>query len=162
VTVVPQQVRDRLPKLEGLRVLLLGTSAETAAELTADGALVTLASERVAASGELAIVQSDPAHLPTELLRARFDLVYVERGGLRGDLGDLAAGASAALRPLGWLVVYERHPLLRRTYFDTWTLGELVTAIAQAGLSLKRLEEYPAQHDPRLPGEFLLRAEKPE
>jgi hypothetical protein len=56
----------------------------------------------------------------------------------------------------------------REDYFDgPWTLGGLITAIAQAGLTIRRLEEYAARRegyrgqDPRVPGEFLLRAEKP-
>jgi len=161
---IPQHVRDRLPPLDGLRVLLLEGAPATAGELAAAGALVTLTSTQPPASTELPVVQADPAHLPSELLRARFDLVYVEPGGLQGSLDAVAAAVHAALRPLGWLVVVERHPAdtSREDYFESWTPGDLVTAVSQAGLTVKRLEEYPARRDPRVPGEFLLRAEKPQ
>ena len=185
--VVPQEVRDRLPPLEGLRVLQIQCGDGAAAiELAAAGALVTgvdsspdaLAAAR-AAGPELLWVQADPQQLPGELLRARFDLVFSDPGSLAGvdDLDAWAAGVHAALRPLGWLVVHERHPVAahldaalhwRGDYADTRGLGELVTAVARSGLTVKRLEEYPARRDswqgqdPRVPGEFLLRAEKPQ
>lgn len=157
---IPQRVRDRLPPLDGLRVLLLDGTAAAGAELAEAGALVTLTSDRAEPSAELPVVQADAAHLPSELLRARFDLVYCEPGSLRGDLDAVFAGVAAALRPLGWLVVFERHPAAREAYFEAWTLGDLVTAVSQAGLAVKRLEEHPARRDPRLAGSFLLRAEK--
>jgi hypothetical protein len=164
--VVPQRVRDRLPPVDGLRLLLIEGAVATGAELAADGALVTLTRERVGESGELPVVQTDPAHLPSELLRSRFDIVYLEPGALAGvrELDALLAGVHAALRPLGWLVLYDDHPAAAPDYFAPGvpTLGALVTAVSQAGLAVKRLEEYPARRDPRLPGAFLLRAEKPQ
>ena len=50
-----------------------------------------------------------------------------------------------------------------------WRLGEVVTAVAHAGLLIRSLEELPSfyprdlsrVHDRRVPGEFLLRAAKP-
>lgn len=163
---VPQRVRDRLPPLERLRVLLIDGDPATGAELARDGALVTLTSRHAAAAGELPVVQADPAHLPSELLRARFDVAYLEPGTLPGrqELDALLSGVHAALRPLGWLVVYEEHPAGADDYFDPdgWTIGALVTAAAHAGLAVKRLEEYPSGRDARIPGTFLLRAEKPQ
>jgi hypothetical protein len=40
-------------------------------------------------------------------------------------------------------------------------LGEVVTAVAGAGLSLRGLEEWPGK-DPRVPGHLVLAAEKRE
>jgi hypothetical protein len=163
---VPQRVRDRLPPLDGLRLLLIEGAIATGAELSADGALVTVTQEHVAESADLPVVQADPAHLPSELLRSRFDIVYLEPGALSAtrELDSLLTGVLAALRPLGWLVLYEAHPAGTDDYFggETRTLGELVTAVSRAGLAVKRLEEYPARRDSRIPGEFLLRAEKPQ
>lgn len=158
---IPRRVRDRLPPLDGLRVLVLEGAIATGAELAADGALVTLTREHPEDAGDLPVVHSDPAHLPGELLRARFDIVYLEPGALR-SLDALLTGVHAALRPLGWLVIHEEHPAggSRTDYFESWTLGDLVTAVWHAGLVVKRLEEYPSRRDPRIPGEFLLRAEK--
>lgn len=47
-----------------------------------------------------------------------------------------------------------------------WRLGQVVTALAAAGLGIRSLEELPSTHhwrrqDPRVPGEFVLRAAKP-
>jgi len=161
---VPQRVRDRLPPLEGLRVLLLEGTPATGAELAAAGALVTLTREHPREAGELPVVQADPAQLPSELLRGRFDLVYLEPGSLPERLDEALAGVVAALRPLGWLVVWERHPAERSRddYFAGPTLGTVVTAVSRAGLQVKRLEEYPGLRDPRVPAEYLLRAEKPQ
>lgn len=210
---IPQRVRDRLPPLEGLRVLHLqcGTG-ESTIELAKAGALVTgvdISGEALAVARErepdVPWVQADVQQLPGELRRARFDLVYVDLGSLPWlhDLDAWAAGVHAALRPLGWLVVYEIHPVAecldaalhwRADYFDEgvqasvgwrhfdlegepareekherfWRLGDVVTAVAHAGLVVKRLEEYPPRQDayrrqdPRVPGEYLLRAEKPQ
>jgi hypothetical protein len=161
---IPQRVRDRLPPPEGLRVLLLEGTLATAEELHAAGALVTLTKEHPRGEGELPVVKASPAELPSELLRGRFDLVYLEPGSLPERLDEALAGVVAALRPLGWLVVWERHPAerSREDYFDGPTLGAVVTAVSHAGLAVKRLEEYPGLRDPRVPAEFLLRAEKPQ
>jgi hypothetical protein len=161
---VPPAVRDRLPPLEGLRVLLLEGNPATGEELAAAGALVTLTREHPREAGELPVVQADPAQLPSELLRGRFDLVYLEPGSLPAQLEEALTGVFQALRPLGWLVVFERHPAdgSRSDYFDGWTVGHVVTAVSRAGFAVKRLEEYPGQRDPRVPGSFLLRAEKPQ
>jgi hypothetical protein len=52
-------------------------------------------------------------------------------------------------------------------YFDgPPRLGQLVTALSRAGLVTRAVEEYPSQpgnprrHDRRIPGEFLLYAER--
>lgn len=47
-----------------------------------------------------------------------------------------------------------------------WQLGQIVTAVAEAGLVLTRLDEIPSdrhwrRQDPRVPGEFVLLARKP-
>ena len=160
---IPQRVRDRLPPLAGLRVLHLQCG---------DGAAA-----RVAAPGQ-PLLHGHPETLPPELLRGRFDLGYSGPGGLGAvdDLDAWAAGVHAALRPLGWLVVHDEHPVAaavdaalhwRGDYFAGHGLGAVVTAVSQAGLTVRRLEEHPARRDaarrqdPRVPGEYLLRAERP-
>ena len=96
------------------------------------------------------------------------------------DLGAFAAGIAAALRPGADLLLYEEHPVAlcvdammhwRENYFADdirlWRLGQVVTALARAGVTVRALEEYPARttglrrQDSRLPGEFLLHAVKP-
>ena len=42
-----------------------------------------------------------------------------------------------------------------------WTLGEIVTAVVQAGFHLRRLDEQPSWTDPLIPGTFILVADKP-
>ena len=57
----------------------------------------------------------------------------------------------------------------RESYFDEgfWRLGQIVTAIANAGLAVRALEEYPQvsgnfrHQDARVPGTFLLYARRP-
>ena len=56
-------------------------------------------------------------------------------------------------------------PPLEERYERHWTLGAIVTAVAAAGLIVRRLEELPAErgwrhHDPRVPGAVLLVADK--
>jgi 2-polyprenyl-3-methyl-5-hydroxy-6-metoxy-1,4-benzoquinol methylase len=42
-----------------------------------------------------------------------------------------------------------------------WTLGEIVTAVVQAGFRLQRLVEQPSWTDPLIPGTFIVVADKP-
>lgn len=203
---IPEHVRDRLPDLRGRHVLHLqcGTGEETA-ELAARGALVTgvdFSDEGLAVARErwpeVAWVRADVQALPLELRRGRFDLVYTGGGVLNWlhDLDGWAAGIHAALRPGGFLLLYDEHPVLvclddflrwRRDYFDEtpevgvgwshfelggdpaserqverfWRLGQILTALAQAGLVLRRVEELPAvtswrRQDARVPGELVV------
>ncbi|MCL6644527.1 MAG: hypothetical protein K6U88_06015 [Dehalococcoidia bacterium] len=92
-----------------------------------------------------------------------FDLIYHCWGGLAPDtdLDRYAAGIAALLAPGGRLVLYDRHPfanvvglhkgllVVARGYFpfrpgdNPWTLGDLLTALADAGLALELLDEFP-------------------
>jgi SAM-dependent methyltransferase len=125
-------------------------------------------------------VHAEPDGLPRELKRERFELVYCAPGTLAEtrDLDALARGIRNALRPGGDLLVFDEHPVAwavdglmhwRDSYFGEgrWRLGQLVSAVARAGLDLRALEEYPARHgnarrhDARVPAEFLLYARRP-
>ncbi len=57
----------------------------------------------------------------------------------------------------------DQQDISRQVYLRRWTLGEVVTAIAQAGLSIRRLDEEPNSKidDIGLPKTFTLIAEKP-
>lgn len=185
-TRLPDAVRARLPKLDGRKVLHLGCGeGEESVELAALGALVT----GVDASGEalalarertesVLFIQADAEELPTELRRGRFDLVYAGRGSLSrlGDLPAWTGGIASALRPGGRLLVHDEHPsaacldaLLRwrGEYFDedAVRLGDVVTAVAAAGLEVRALEELPlpgsGRHGRRVPASFVLVAERP-
>jgi SAM-dependent methyltransferase len=180
---LPQVVEERLPDLAGKHVLHLGCgTGETTAELAGLGALVTgvdAAAETVTAARErvpaVAFVQGDLNQLPVELRRARFDLVLAEVGEV---VDAWAAGIVSALRPGGELIVHDEHPVLeclddslhwRENYFDEERrrLGDVVTALVEAGLVLVSLEELPAERPllpqtRRVPGELLLVARKPE
>lgn len=155
---------------------------------------VDLSSDALARAHELApkgaFVHADVQSLPVELRRGRFDLVYTgpRAVGWVQDLGAWATGICAALRGRGALFLHEEHPVVacldpalrwRDDYFDDdlvaatgtrnerfWPLGRLVTAIAETGLVVARLEEFPSsgtrrRQDPRVPGELVLVAEKP-
>jgi hypothetical protein len=119
--------------------------------------------------------------LPIELRRARFDFVYAG-GGVLERLDDPEAWASgivSALRSSGRLVFHDHHPVSwsvddslrwRGDYFGHETppgLARVVTAVIDAGLQLRHLEEYPSStlypwvhQTPHVPREFLLVAEK--
>jgi predicted TPR repeat methyltransferase len=184
---LPAVVRERLPELERRHVLHLrcGAGDETA-ELTAQGAFVTavdpspqdLQAARVKAP-TAAFVHAELDGLPLELLHSRFQLVYAARGTLARvqDVDGFAHGVLSALRPGGYLLHHDDHPIMGRLdhilrwrgdYFDgrAVQLGQLVTAVAQAGLTIRRLEELPPtdarrRHDRRAPGELVLVALRP-
>jgi SAM-dependent methyltransferase len=188
-------VRECLPPLAGRHVLHLQcATGEETAELIELGALVTgvdISSEALEVARErapnAAFIRGDVHELPAELLRGRFDLVYTGGGVLTWvlDLVAWAGGIVPALKPAGTLVLYDRHPVAkcldaalhwRTSYFSEeveteagherlWRLGQIVTALAEAGLRVVRLEEVPAgrhavRRDPRLPDAFVLLAKK--
>ena len=187
---LPEHVRRSLATLAGKRALHLqcGTG-EASLELAELGAVVTAvdpsedALEQARERGPSIVwVQAEPGALPPELRRSRFDLVFADRGVLAWveDIGTFAAGIAAALKPAADLLLFEEHPVAlcvdammhwRENYFAEdvrlWRVGQVVTALARAGLLVRALEEYPAQatalrrQDSRLPGEFLLHAVKP-
>ena len=179
---LPAAVEERLPELEGKHVLHLGCgTGEATAELAGLGALVTgvdASAEAVAAAREhapaVAFVQGDVDQLPLELRRGRFDLVY---SGIGDAVEAWAAGIASALRPGGELLLHDEHPVLaclddmlhwREDYFAEGRrrLGEVVTALLEAGLVPRSLEELPAASQllpqtRRVPGELVIVARKP-
>lgn len=189
---LPEHVKRSLGDLKDKRVLHLqcGTG-ESTLELAELGAVVTgvdISNEAldVARERESSVlwVQADVQALPAELRRGRFDLVYAAEGVLPWlqDLDAWSRGIDAALKPGGDLLLFEEHPVAqsvdsmmrwRESYFEParddlqfWRLGQIVTALVRAGLTIRALEEYPARRDSfrrqdaRLPGEFLLHARK--
>jgi SAM-dependent methyltransferase len=184
---LPSPVRHALADLTGKRVLHLqcGTG-ESSAQLAELGAVVTgveSSGQALEAARErwpsILWVQADPQALPRELRRGRFDLVYSGLGSLAqiGDLDAWTQSVASALRPGGDLLLYEEHPVAlcvdglmhwRESYFDEGSrrLGQVVTATSRAGLAPRALEEYPSRsegwrrHDARVPGTFLLYAQR--
>jgi SAM-dependent methyltransferase len=177
---MPEGVRERLVGAEGSRVLHLfcGTGRETQ-DLAELGALVTGVDDDAAAieaarrrRPELPWVHADVHSLPPELLLGRWDLVYLGHGSLARirALDSWAGGLAAALRPGGVLLLHDEHPAeacldafgrWRSDYFATAGLGEVISAVARAGLTLRGVEEWPGK-DARVPGHVVLAAEKPE
>jgi len=189
---LPEQVKRSLGDLKDKRVLHLQcATGESTIELAELGAVVTgvdISDEAldVARERESSVlwVHADVQTLPGELRRARFDLVYAADGVLPWlqDLDAWAGGIEAALKSGGDLLLFEEHPVAqsvdsmmrwRESYFEPvrddirfWRLGQIVTALVRAGLTIRALEEYPARRDSfrrqdsRLPGEFLLHARK--
>jgi SAM-dependent methyltransferase len=188
---LPAFVQRTLGDLHGKRVLhlLCGTGEATAA-LAELGAVATGVDPRTAAMEtarerwpKILWVDGDPQSLPRQLRRGRFDLVYSGEGVLDGlsDLDGWAAGIGAALRENGELLVFDDHPIAdcvdgllrwRSDYFRDpgdsdrlWRMGQVVSALARAGLHVKALEEYPGgtsrrRHDRRIPATFLLYARR--
>jgi hypothetical protein len=168
---LPEAVRERLPGLDGRHVLQLGGGPARAAELAALGAMVTAVepeAEAIAAGHELAPtaawIQSDLHGLPLELQRGRFHLVLADTAALR-EPKPWAGGIEAALRPGGYVLAFGEHPAAtaldpalrwRGDYFEgpAPTLGAIVTALARAGLVVRRLEELPSLRPQRRPTPF--------
>jgi len=188
---LPAFVQRTLGDLTGKKVLhlLCGTGEATAA-LAELGAVATGVDPQPAALEtarerwpKILWVDGDQQSLPRQLRRGRFDLVYSGEGVL-GGLGDLdgwAAGIAAALRAAGELLVFDDHPVAdcvdgllrwRSDYFRDpadpdrlWRMGQIVSALARAGLNVQALEEYPGgtsrlRHDRRIPATFLLYARR--
>ena len=185
---LPGPVRHSLGDLTKKRVLHISCgTGKASAELAELGAVVTgvdPSEERLEVARERAPsilwIAAEPDALPRELKRERFELVYCAPGTLAGtgDLDGLVRGIRNALRAGGDLLIYDDHPVAsavdglmhwRDSYFgeNRWRLGQVVSAVARAGLVVRALEEYPARHgnprrhDARVPGEFLLYARRP-
>jgi len=188
---LPAFVQRTLGDLKGKRVLhLLCGRGEATAALAELGAVATGVDPQPAALEaarerwpKILWVDGDPQSLPRQLRRGRFDLVYSGEGVLGGlnDLDGWAAGIAAALRAAGELLVFDDHPVAdcvdgllrwRSDYFRDpadpdrlWRIGQVVSALARAGLHVKALEEYPGgtsrlRHDRRIPATFLLYARR--
>ena len=188
---LPVFVQRTLGDLKGKRVLhlLCGTGEATAA-LAELGAVATGVDPRPAPLEsarerwpKILWVDGDPQSLPRQLRRGRFDLVYSGEGVLGGlpDLDGWATGIASALRAAGELLVFDDHPVAdcvdgllrwRSDYFRDpgdparlWRIGQVVSALARAGLHVEALEEYPGgtsrrRHDHRIPATFLLYARR--
>jgi SAM-dependent methyltransferase len=188
---LPLVVQRTLGDLKGKRVLHLhcgtGEATATLAEL---GAVVTGVDARPDALEtarerwpKILWVDGDPQSLPRQLRRGRFYLVYSGEGVL-GHLDDVdgwAVGVAAALGAHGELLVFDDHPVAdcvdeflrwRHDYFrdpadpdKLWRVGQIVSALARAGLHVQALEEYPGgtsrrRHDRRIPATFMLYARR--
>lgn len=154
---LPPIVRAALGDLTGKRVLHLQcATGESTADLAELGALVTgvdISGEAIAVASErwpeISWVQANVLDLPSQLKRARFDLVYTGGGVLAWlpELEPWAAGIAAALRHGGDFLIHETHPVeqcvdeslrWREDYFDNalhvdrgWSHFELQGAPAQ-------------------------------
>ena len=188
---LPVFVQRTLGDLKGKRVLhlLCGTGEATAA-LAELGAVATGVDPRTPALEiarerwpKILWVDGDPQSLPRQLRRGRFDLVYSGEGVVGGlvDLDAWAVGIAAALRANGELLLFDDHPVAdcvdgllrwRSDYFRDpadpdrlWRMGQVVSALARAGLRVAALEEYPGgtsrrRHDRGIPATFLLYARR--
>jgi SAM-dependent methyltransferase len=188
---LPAIVERTLGELTDKRVLHLRcATGEATAALAELGAVVTGVDRRadaLEAARErwptILWVEGEPQTLPAELQRGRFDLVYSGEGVLARltDLDEWARGVASALRPHGELLAFDDHPVAdcvdgllrwRDDYFRDasdpqrlWRIGQVVSALARAGLHVEALEEYPGgtsrrRHDRRIPATFLLYARR--
>src|SRR5439155_24120620 len=134
---LPATVRAALGDLKGRHVLHLQcATGESTAELADLGALVTgvdISVEATAVARERVpnalFLEADVHHLPLQLERGRFDLVYTG-GGIFHSVHALdvwAHGIASALKPGGMLLAYDDHPVSacvdqashwREDYFD--------------------------------------------
>ena len=65
-------------------------------------------------------------------------------------MGDYVAMAGATLTPSGWVAGVEGFKNLHPGHKWSWGLGDLVTALLGAGLTLTVLHEYPYANGARL------------
>jgi SAM-dependent methyltransferase len=180
---IPEQIFDLLPEIEGKHVLHLQcATGEATAQLVERSALVTavdVSAEEIEIARErapdVAYYHADVHELPLELHRARFDLVFTGGDVLESirDLDQWLAGIASALKPGGTLLLYDSHPVSERVdplghwrenYFDSsderaWRLEEVVNAVIAAGLRVTRLAEFQTfyrglQRDRRVPWDF--------
>jgi predicted TPR repeat methyltransferase len=187
---IPEQIFDLLPEIEGKHVLHLQcATGEATAQLVERSALVTavdVSAEEIEIARkrapDVAYYHADVHELPLELHRARFDLVFTGGDVLESirDLDQWLAGIASALKSGGTLLLYDSHPVSERVdplghwrenYFDSsderaWRLEEVVNAVIAAGLRVTRLAEFQTfykglQRDRRVPWDFALLAEKP-
>ncbi|MBA2298667.1 MAG: methyltransferase domain-containing protein [Actinobacteria bacterium] len=177
---LPAAIRERLTGVGGSRVLhhFCGTGRETI-ELADLGAHITGVDDDAHAveaarrrAPEIPWLHADAHALPPEVLLGRWDLVYLGAASLARlrDPAAWAVGVAASLRRGGVLLLHDEHPAAacidafdrwRGDYFAAPGLGVLVSAVVESGLALRGLEEWPGR-DPRVPGHFVLAAEKPE
>jgi SAM-dependent methyltransferase len=179
---LPTFVQRTLGDLKGKRVLhLLCGAGEATAAIAELGAEATGVDPRPAALEaararwpKILWVDGDPQSLPRQLRRGRFDLVYSGEGVLGGldDLDGWALGIASALRTHGEALVFDDLLRWRSDYFRDpadperlWRMGQVVSALARAGLHVEALEEYPGgtsrrRHDRRIPATFLLYARR--
>jgi SAM-dependent methyltransferase len=218
---------DELPISDwhGLEVLHLQcASGEDTLSLALAGATVTgvnIAPENIkhaqrkagTAGLDATFVAADVYDLPSDLISARFDVVFVSCGALGWlpDLGRWAGIVAAALKMGGRLLVDEIHPLSGCFEYDgdryvavedyfrrhtpqwnpagppglagtgpddimpgtvefRWPMGDVITALAKAGMRIEVLDEYPGDGPDlsarqveqlrQLPGGFVLMATK--
>lgn len=121
-----EEIRSAVGSVEGIDVLHLqchfGLDSLSLARMGArvigvDYSQVAIGRARALAATagiKATFVQADARALPTEL-RERSDLVFASYGALIwvGDLDAWMESAHAALRPGGWLVVVDGHPIQR-------------------------------------------------
>ena len=94
--------------------------------------------------------------------------LWVENGVL--TLTDSYFSRSQPIVDTGWAHFAGGEAAQETKYEFSWPLGDIITALAQAGLIIERLQEYPPEAKWRfgdrveemagLPGEYLLAARK--
>jgi SAM-dependent methyltransferase len=188
---LPSIVARTLGDLKKKKVLhLLCSTGEATAAIAELGAVATGLDPRcevLEAARErwpkILWIQSGLQDIPRQLGRRKFDLVYSGEGVLErvDDLNGWAKGIASVLKPGGELLVFDDHPVAdcvddllrwRSDYFRAptdpnklWRLGQVVSALARAGIHVQALEEYPGGtsrrgHDRRVPATFLLYARR--
>ena len=86
---------------------------------------------------------------------------FVDANGLGWDCTDYFSTEIAACE-MAHARFYEeeKRRLMPMCLIRRYTLGEIITSVADSGFIIRRLEEYPGWVNPKLPGEFTLVADK--
>lgn len=78
-----------------------------------------------------------------EEFRATRDPYFAPGRAFVEPVGDYVGKSGAALAPSGFVATSDAPPNPHPAHSFQWTLGDIVTAVAGAGLTVERLEEYP-------------------
>ena len=101
--------------------------------------------------GRCVLVDFHPA---TEMFDEQWNLAHAYPSGgvprlLQGGVGDYVAESGGGLTPAGFAEGMQDFENPHRCYLFRWGLGEVVTALAGAGLRIIALEEYPYSNGER-------------
>jgi SAM-dependent methyltransferase len=138
-------------------------TAQFDAVFSSYGAVIWLSDLRTWARGIAPVLRAGGRFVLVEfhpligLFDEQFQLAYPYGGGQRllfeNGIGDYVAWAGEALTPSGYLEGVRDFVNPHASYEYCWGIGDVVTALIEAGLDLEVLREYPyANGFPALPG----------
>src|SRR5919198_239866 len=174
---IPDAIRERLPDVNGKHVLHLQcATGESTAELAKLGALVTGFDLVYTGGGIFPWLQDLDAwaHGVAGALKAGGTLLAYDDHPVSACVDQASHWREDYFNEDPLVGVGWRHfdlpgdPAQEEKHQRFWRLGQIVTAVAGSGLVIRSLEEFSTiyetywrEKDPRVPGQFVLLADKP-